>query len=132
MRRSRLLVGTQAIEVSLDIDYDTIYTEPAPLDALIQRFGRVNRKRQKGLCVCHVFDTQNEKDKFIYNEAVVSRSIEILHKIEEKDEGIIHEKDLQAYIDKVYPDWEDCQKEDFDITYEMLSLSIRNRLKPLT
>ena len=128
----RLLVGTQAIEVSLDIDYDTIYTEPAPLDALIQRFGRVNRKRQKGLCVCHVFDTQNEKDKFIYNEAVVSRSIEILHKIEEKDKGIIHEKDLQAYIDKVYPDWEDCQKEDFDITYEMLSLSIRNRLKPLT
>ena len=51
----QLLVGTQAIEVSLDIDYDTIYTEPAPIDALIQRFGRVNRKRKKGLCFCHVF-----------------------------------------------------------------------------
>ena len=48
-----LLVGTQAIEVSLDIDYDVCYTEPAPMDALIQRFGRVNRKREKDLCgVC--------------------------------------------------------------------------------
>ena len=37
-----LLVGTQAIEVSLDIDYDVLYSEPAPIDALIQRvFGRV-------------------------------------------------------------------------------------------
>jgi len=41
----KLLVGTQAIEVSLDIDYDVIFTEPAPLDALLQRFGRVNRHR---------------------------------------------------------------------------------------
>lgn len=128
----RLLVGTQAIEVSLDIDYDTIYTEPAPLDALIQRFGRVNRKRQKGICLCHVFDTQNEKDKFIYNEAVVSRSLEMLSHIEKEDNGIIHERDLQEYIDKVYQDWEEKQKEEYDITYKMLSLGITNRLIPLT
>jgi CRISPR-associated endonuclease/helicase Cas3 len=34
-----LLVGTQAIEVSLDIDFDVLYSDPAPLDALLQRFG---------------------------------------------------------------------------------------------
>jgi len=39
-----LLVGTQAIEVSLNISFDVIYTELAPIDALVQRFGRVNRK----------------------------------------------------------------------------------------
>jgi CRISPR-associated endonuclease/helicase Cas3 len=39
-----LLVGTQAIEVSLDVDFDILFTDPAPLDALLQRFGRVNRK----------------------------------------------------------------------------------------
>jgi len=44
----KLLVGTQAIEVSLDIDYDVVFTEPAPLDALLQRFGRVNRHRING------------------------------------------------------------------------------------
>lgn len=128
----RLLVGTQAIEVSLDIDYDTVYSEPTPIDALIQRFGRVNRKRKKGICICHVFETQNEKDKFIYNETVVSRSLAVLCKIEKEEGGVIHERDLQVYIDTVYPDWEDKQKVDYDITYSMLSLGIKNRLSPLT
>ncbi len=40
--KNQVLIGTQAIEVSLDIDYDLMFTEPAPLDALLQRFGRVN------------------------------------------------------------------------------------------
>ena len=43
-RRPIVLVATQAVEVSLDIDLDTIYTEPAPLEALVQRFGRINRR----------------------------------------------------------------------------------------
>ena len=40
-----LLIATQVVEVSLDIDYDYLYTENAPIDAIIQRAGRVNRKR---------------------------------------------------------------------------------------
>lgn len=37
---SGILVATQVVEVSLDIDYDVLYTEVAPpLDALVQRFG---------------------------------------------------------------------------------------------
>lgn len=72
----KLLVGTQAIEVSLDIDFDTIYTEPAPIDALIQRFGRVNRKRRKGICLCHVFRGRNKPDKFIYrDDSVIERTL---------------------------------------------------------
>lgn len=42
-KRPQLLVATQAVEVSLDIDYDTAYIENAPIDSLIQRLGRVNR-----------------------------------------------------------------------------------------
>ena len=45
-----VLVATQVVEVSLDIDFDTIFTEPAPLEALIQRFGRVNRARKRPPC----------------------------------------------------------------------------------
>ena len=39
-----VLVGTQAVEVSLDVDFDTCFTELAPIESLAQRFGRCNRK----------------------------------------------------------------------------------------
>lgn len=43
-RRPGLVVATQVVEVSLDIDLDVLYTAGAPLEALLQRFGRVNRR----------------------------------------------------------------------------------------
>lgn len=46
-KRPQLLIATQAVEVSLDIDYDIAFIENAPIDALIQRFGRVNRAGKK-------------------------------------------------------------------------------------
>ena len=36
----KVLVATQVIEVSLDVDFEQAFSEPAPIDALIQRFGR--------------------------------------------------------------------------------------------
>lgn len=39
----KVLVATQVVEVSLDIDFDQAFLEPAPIDALVQRMGRVNR-----------------------------------------------------------------------------------------
>jgi CRISPR-associated endonuclease/helicase Cas3 len=67
----QVLVGTQAIEVSLDLDYDCCYSEIASIDSLIQRFGRVfrNRKRQKGeYGDVHVFTEADRATSFIYNE----------------------------------------------------------------
>lgn len=121
-----LLVGTQAIEVSLDIDYDIIYTEPAPIDALIQRFGRVNRKREKGICSCVVFKERNKIDSYIYkNKDVIDRTMQALGWFSE----CIREKELQKAIDYVYPNWSEKDKEDFEITYFALSDSIE-RLSP--
>lgn len=42
-RQPGLLVATQTVEVSLNVDFDALHTSGAPLEPLIQRFGRVNR-----------------------------------------------------------------------------------------
>ena len=131
----RLLVGTQAIEVSLDIDYDVIFTEPAPLDALLQRFGRVNRHRVNGQfrapCDCIVFSERNEVDKYIYkNEKIIIRTLKALRKMESRNSGVVAEIDLQKYIDKVYPDWSVKDKEDFDRVYTHLKADVMENLAP--
>ncbi|MBN1767597.1 MAG: CRISPR-associated helicase Cas3' [Prolixibacteraceae bacterium] len=130
-----LLVGTQAIEVSLDIDYDVIYTEPAPLDALLQRFGRVNRHRVNGEyrppCDCIVFLERNDVDKYIYkNEGVIVRTLDALRTIQSNNSGIVAENELQFYIDQVYPNWSEKEKEDFDRVYTHLSADVQNNLAP--
>lgn len=127
----KLLVGTQAIEVSLDIDYDIIFTEPAPLDALIQRFGRVNRKREKGICDCFVFNKRNDIDKFIYrNEDVIIRTIQVLQEKGIHNSGIIKETELQQMIDFVYPNWNKDDKDEFDKITSLLDNFIENEMKP--
>jgi CRISPR-associated endonuclease/helicase Cas3 len=128
---AKLLIGTQAIEVSLDIDYDIIFTEPAPFDALIQRFGRVNRKRNKGISDCIVFEERNKTDKFIYqNEKVIGRTLQILKEKEKINSGIIKESDLQQMIDFVYPAWDKEDKDEFVKITSLLDNFIVNEMKP--
>lgn len=117
-----LLVGTQAIEVSLDIDFDVLFTEPAPLDALIQRFGRINRKREKGICSVFICREGGKYDSYIYPEELVTRTLEVLSRI-----SLIKEYSLQKMLDEVYPQWPDKNKYDETKAGFMESLS---RLKP--
>ncbi len=76
------VVSTQVIEVSLDISLNSIVTEPAPLDALIQRFGRVNRTGWKEGVIQDVYVLTNgsENDKYVYkDEKVIARTLNILN-----------------------------------------------------
>jgi len=100
LNNRNFLVGTQAIEVSLDIDYDILYSEPAPIDALLQRFGRVNRYGEKGIVPVYIFSEgsgiKNGK-RTIYDMERTERSINAL-----KDVGILQESSVQEIVNKVY------------------------------
>lgn len=121
----RLLVGTQAIEVSLDIDFDVIYTEAAPLDALIQRFGRVNRRRQKGISNCFVFTEIDKNISYIYSYENIENTIFSFREIIKKNDGVIDESTLQELIDFVYPKWSEDDFVKYNQIYKLLNESLR-------
>lgn len=128
-----LLVGTQAIEVSLDIDYDVLYSELAPLDALLQRFGRVNRHRfwQDPPRPVYVFAERNDRDRFIYdNPTVMENTLAVLHRIAAQNAGVIEEQELQTYMDEVYAGFTADDREKYDNTYRYLRNALA-RLAPM-
>jgi CRISPR-associated endonuclease/helicase Cas3 len=103
-----IVVSTQVVEVSLDISFDRMITEAAPLDSLIQRFGRVNRKRHNSALdestrvykTIHIIEPSERT--LPYDKDIVVRSFEQLPSNFE----IIEEKNLQEKIDKVYVEFE--------------------------
>lgn len=106
-RRPIVLVATQVVEVSLDIDLDTIYTDPAPLEALVQRFGRVNRQRRERLVPVHVY-RQPDDGQHIYDAALVKGTLEILDRENNQplDESAVGRWLNEIYAGEVAEQWE--------------------------
>ncbi len=95
-----LVVSTQVVEVSLDISFDRMITQVAPLDALIQRFGRINRKRTKDTIGKYkpVHVIQLNGSALPYKTETLKASFEQLPNGE-----LLKEQSLQQKIDLVYP-----------------------------
>lgn len=104
MTEACIVVSTQVVEVSLDISFDLMITECAPIDALIQRFGRINRKRTEETIgkFKHIYviqPPQNDKEAMPYDLDVLQKSFEAL-----PNNDVIEESSVQQRIDTVYPD----------------------------
>lgn len=96
----RLLIATQVVEVSLDIDFDVMFTECAPPDAIVQRAGRVNRRREKTDSCISIYRA-SDISKRIYdsdNNGLLTRSFDIFKKSPEK----LTENDLIKIVEDVY------------------------------
>jgi CRISPR-associated endonuclease/helicase Cas3 len=98
-----LVISTQVVEVSLDISFDRMITDCAPLDALIQRFGRVNRARNESTIgkfkPVHVIEPSGVV--LPYKMDILRSSFQQLPNGE-----LLEERTIQAKIDAVYPEIE--------------------------
>lgn len=77
-RSTGIWITTQVIEVSLDLDFDVLLTEAAPVNALIQRMGRCYRKR-KGVGKVFIYsksiNDNSNREFYPYGELAIKESL---------------------------------------------------------
>ena len=101
-----VVCATQVVEVSLDISFDCMITDAAPLDSLVQRFGRVNRRRSEETIghyepVYVLAPPEDDSAMLPYDADPVRASFACL-----PDGEVLQEPEVQDLIDQVYPDVE--------------------------
>ena len=79
IEEQRLVIATQVIEVSLDVSFGNMFTELAPADSLLQRFGRVNRHaRQPDLGnpgTCHIACGKDPGSERVYSADLLAKTV---------------------------------------------------------
>lgn len=106
-----LIIATQTIEVSLDISFDYMYSELAPLDSLIQRAGRCNRKGNIEGARFIVFPISDVAQKYVYKDAVaiIGKTDEILR----KRQGKLSENEIGAMLEDAYQNYSFTDHKDY-------------------
>lgn len=118
VQRDRLIVvGTQVLEQSLDIDFDFMVTELCPMDLILQRVGRLHRHKNRTWrpeslqqACCMVLDTDDETfeegSRAVYGEWLLWRTRRLL------PETLVLPDDISTLVQKTYG-WEegDCLAE---------------------
>ena len=107
-----VVVSTQIIEASVDLDFDLMLTEVSPIDSQIQRWGRVFRNREnKNYDIDEpniiIFLGEKEKDEYkvdkgtnlIYDESVVKKTAEVLKNYEGR---LLTYEDKRRMIEEVF------------------------------
>lgn len=103
-KESIVWVTTQIAEVSLDIDYDILFTEIATIDSIIQRMGRVYRKVNRVIKDKDdpniIIATETPSDNFhIYDREIVDLTKSYIKEFNQK---IITEEEKQELMNQIF------------------------------
>ncbi len=85
-RKGTVVVGTQVLEQSLDIDFDLLITDLCPMDLLLQRMGRLHRhdrkdrpsNYKKAKCIVMGAEELNAASENIYTKWLLLRTRKLL------------------------------------------------------
>ncbi len=104
---SAILIATQIVEQSLDIDFDLMFSEIAPIDLIIQRSGRIQRhergSRKSGAPTMLLFSLGRAKSDFdlseiIYSKYILLKTLAVIFQINE----LKIPSDIRQLIERVY------------------------------
>lgn len=98
--RTGICISTQIVEASLDIDFDVLYTYLSSIDSLIQRMGRVYRKRENSnqLVNVHIY-TFKDGIGCVYDKIIYERTLDVLK--DYHNQMFLEEEKIKC-MDRVY------------------------------
>lgn len=96
----KIVISTQVMEVSLDISFNIMFSECAPIDSLVQRAGRCNRHGEYKDSEFIVFDYSEVSEKFVYkgHSEVLRKSKEVV----KKNQKLLSEYEIMDMVNEVY------------------------------
>ena len=128
-----IVVGTQVMEQSLDVDFDALFTDICPMDLLLQRMGRLHRhKRQKHRpaklqqAACYVLGIEDEYNFNRGTEAVYDKYL-LLKTNDNLPEEIVLPDDIPILVEKVYGDTATAEISGADILKKEVFLEAKQK-----